>query len=85
MAHMDTARPTGKSKAAYHPDRITSDGRLCSVWTTRAGIVMLLHAAEQALRYGRGRKDFTLAFTVSEETTLAGTEVHPFRTRESGR
>lgn len=74
MAHMDTARPTGKSKAVIHPDRITSDGSTVLGVDNRAGIVMLLHAAEQALRYGRGRKDFTLAFTVSEETTLAGSK-----------
>ncbi len=72
MAHMDTARPSGQSRPIVHADRITSDGTTVLGVDDRAGIAMLLHAAEQALRGGRGRKDFTLGFTICEETTLAG-------------
>jgi tripeptide aminopeptidase len=78
MSHMDTARPSGQSRAIVHPDRITSDGTTVLGVDDRAGIAMLLHAAEQALRHGRGRKDFTLGFTVCEETTLVGSNTIRF-------
>jgi tripeptide aminopeptidase len=72
MAHMDTARPSGESVAVVHADRISSDGTTVLGVDDRAGIAMLLYAAEKAIRDGRGRRDFTLGFTVAEETTLGG-------------
>ena len=78
MSHMDTARPSGQSRAVVHADRITSDGTTVLGVDDRAGIAMLLHAAEQALHRGRGRKDFTLGFTICEETTLAGSKAIRF-------
>lgn len=72
LSHLDTARPSGKSRAILHDDRITSDGTTVLGVDDRAGVAMLLFAAEQVLRHGRGRRDFTLGFTICEETTLAG-------------
>ncbi len=74
LSHMDTARPSGASRAIVHADRITSDGTTVLGVDDRAGIAMLLYAAEQALKHGRGRRDFTLGFTVCEETSLAGSQ-----------
>jgi tripeptide aminopeptidase len=72
MAHMDTARSSGRSKAIVHADRITSDGTTVLGVDDRAGVAMLVRAAEQALVHGRGRRDFTMGFTVCEETSLEG-------------
>ena len=70
-AHMDTARPTGAVRPIVHADRITSDGATVLGVDDRAGMAMLLDAAERVVR-GGGRKGFTLGFTIAEETTLAG-------------
>ncbi|MBP7148719.1 MAG: M20/M25/M40 family metallo-hydrolase [Acidobacteria bacterium] len=78
MSHMDTARPSGQSRAIVHADRITSDGTTVLGVDDRAGIAMLLYAARQVLAHGRGRRDFTLAFTVAEESSLAGSRTIRF-------
>lgn len=72
LAHMDTARPTAGVRPIVHADRITSDGTTVLGVDDRVGIAVLLRAAERVLRGGGGRRDFTLAFTICEETTLAG-------------
>ncbi len=74
MSHLDTARPSGASRPVLHADRITSDGTTVLGVDDRAGVAMLLYGAEQALRHGRGRRDFTLGFSVCEETTLDGSK-----------
>jgi tripeptide aminopeptidase len=71
LAHMDTARPTGSTVPRIERDRIVSDGTTALGVDNRAGVAALLHAARTAVRDGCAR-GFTLAFTVCEETTLAG-------------
>lgn len=81
MAHMDTARPSGASTAILHNDRLTSDGTTVLGVDNRAGIAMLLFAAEKFLAQGAANPNFTLAFTVSEETSLAGSRFITFDPR----
>lgn len=72
LSHMDTARPTGGVKPRVLADRIASDGTTVLGADNRAGIALILHALETRLA-GQGRPgNFTVAFTVCEETTLAG-------------
>jgi len=72
LAHMDTARPTIDVKPQVHADRITSDGTTVLGVDNRAGIAVILHALEKALREQIAIKDFTIAFSTCEESTLAG-------------
>ncbi len=72
LAHMDTARPSGASKPQIHTDRITSDGTTVLGVDNRAGIAILLCAAEQVL--ARGPSNFTLGFTICEETSMVGAQ-----------
>ncbi len=72
LSHMDTARSTKEMKPVFHKDRITSDGTTVLGVDNRAGIACLLYAVEKAINENIPLKDFTLAFTVQEETTLLG-------------
>jgi tripeptide aminopeptidase len=72
LAHMDTARPTGKVKARIRADRIVSDGTSVLGVDNRAGIAVILYALEKALLGKNAARDFTIAFTTCEESTLAG-------------
>lgn len=72
LSHMDTARNTAGVKPLFLNDRITSDGSTVLGVDNRAGIASLLYALEKLKLDGDQLKDFTLAFTVQEETTLYG-------------
>jgi tripeptide aminopeptidase len=72
LAHMDTARSTAGVKPQLLADRITSDGTSVLGVDNRAGIALILFALEKALLGKIALKDFTLAFTTCEESTLAG-------------
>jgi tripeptide aminopeptidase len=72
LAHMDTARPTGAVKPQILSDRITSDGTTVLGVDNRAGIAVILYALEKVLLEKNVIKDFTIAFTTCEESTLAG-------------
>lgn len=72
LSHMDTARSTKDVKAIFHEDRITSDGKTVLGVDNRAGIASLLFAIEKLFEEKIPLKDFTLAFTIQEETTLNG-------------
>lgn len=72
LAHMDTARSTGAARLSVRDDRVVSDGTTVAGVDNRAGVAALLHATREAVGGGAGGPGFTLAFTVCEETTLAG-------------
>ena len=72
LAHMDTARPTGAVKPLILADRITSDGTSVLGVDNRAGIAVILYALEKMLLGKNAIKDFTIAFTTCEESSLAG-------------
>jgi len=72
LAHMDTARPTGGVQPQILSDRITSDGNSVLGVDNRAGIAVILYALEKVLLEKLAVKDFTIAFTTCEESTLAG-------------
>ncbi len=72
LSHMDTARSTKDVKPQLLIDRITSDGNTVLGVDNRAGIASLLFALEKLVNENKPVKDFTLAFTIQEETTLNG-------------
>jgi tripeptide aminopeptidase len=72
LAHMDTARSTAAVNPLILDDRITSDGTSVLGVDNRAGIAVILYALEKMLLKKNAIKDFTIAFTTCEESTLAG-------------
>jgi tripeptide aminopeptidase len=72
LAHMDTARPTVELKPQVHTDRITSDGHTILGADNRAGVAALLSMLELAAKQPASFRDFTVVFTICEETTLSG-------------
>jgi len=72
LSHMDTARPTINLKPQILEDRITSDGTTILGADNRAGIACLLYSLEKLIIQNIPIKDFTLVFTIQEETTLNG-------------
>ncbi len=73
-AHMDTARPTENVKPIIKEDRITSSGDTVLGVDNRAGIAVLLFTLERLAEEKIPVKDFTVAFTTCEETTLFGSK-----------
>ncbi|HOW44678.1 MAG TPA: M20/M25/M40 family metallo-hydrolase [Candidatus Aminicenantes bacterium] len=73
LAHMDTARSTAGVRAQVLDDRIVSDGSTVLGVDNRAGVALILHALETRLA-GPRPGNFTVAFTVCEESTLAGSQ-----------
>jgi tripeptide aminopeptidase len=73
-SHMDTARPTKDVKAIVTNDRITSSGDTVLGVDNRAGIAVLLFTLERIAQENIPVKDFTVAFTTCEETTLFGSK-----------
>jgi tripeptide aminopeptidase len=71
LAHMDTARSTKNLKAVRHSDRISSAGDTILGADNRAGMAILLMALELILEKGL-KPNFSIAFTVCEESSLAG-------------
>ncbi len=74
LAHMDTARPTEQLQPRIQADRITSDGTTILGADNRAGVAILLYTLEQASRKREAFKNFTVAFTICEETNLSGSK-----------
>lgn len=74
VSHMDTARSTLKVKPVLLDDRITSDGTTVLGVDNRAGIAVLLYLVDQIFTQNIPIKNFTIAFTTCEETTLFGSK-----------
>lgn len=73
-AHMDTARPTVDLKPIIQNDRIVSSGDTVLGVDNRAGIAVLLYMLQKIAENNINIKNFTVAFTTCEETTLAGSK-----------
>jgi tripeptide aminopeptidase len=74
LSHMDTARSTKQLKPVISGERITSSGDTVLGVDNRAGVAILLYVLEKAAKENIPLKDFTVAFTTCEETTLAGSK-----------
>lgn len=73
-AHMDTARPTADVVPKILNDKIVSSGNTVLGVDNRAGVTVLLFMLEKIARDRIPVKDFTVAFTTCEETTLFGSK-----------
>lgn len=73
-AHMDTARPTENVNPIIKEDRITSSGDTVLGVDNREGVAILLYTLETIASEKIPVKDFTVAFTTCEETTLFGSK-----------
>ncbi|MCX7609996.1 MAG: M20/M25/M40 family metallo-hydrolase [Ignavibacterium sp.] len=73
-AHMDTARPTENVNPILKKDRITSSGDTVLGVDNREGVAVLLYTLEKIAKEKIPVKDFTVAFTTCEETTLLGSK-----------
>ncbi len=71
-SHMDTARSTLNVNPQLQNDRITSDGTTVLGVDNRMGIAILLRLLQKVQLESIITKDFSVAFTTCEETTLAG-------------
>jgi tripeptide aminopeptidase len=71
---MDTARPTEDLKPKIKNDRIVSSGDTVLGVDNRAGVAVLLYLLRKAANDDVEIKDFTVAFTTCEETTLLGSK-----------
>jgi tripeptide aminopeptidase len=74
LSHMDTARPTLNLNPLVSEDRITSSGDTILGVDNRAGVSVLLYTLEKIARDKIPVKDFSVAFTTCEETTLFGSK-----------
>jgi tripeptide aminopeptidase len=74
LSHMDTARPTKDTKPIIKNDRIVSAGDTVLGVDNRAGVAVLLYMLEKIAKEKILVKDFTVAFTTCEETTLFGSK-----------
>ena len=74
MSHMDTARSTKGVNPICREDRITSDGTTVLGVDNRAGIAILLNLLRHIFENNISTKNFTIAFSTCEETTLAGSK-----------
>ena|ERR1017187_3480664 len=74
LSHMDTARPTVNTKPIIKEDRIVSNGDTVLGVDNRAGVAVLLYLLEKIAKENIPVKDFTVAFTTCEETTLFGSK-----------
>ncbi len=72
LSHMDTARSTADLNPIVDEEKICSDGRTILGADNRAGISAILYAIEYAYQQQLPIADFTVAFTVCEETNLSG-------------
>jgi tripeptide aminopeptidase len=73
-AHMDTARPTLNIRPRILEDKIVSSGDSVLGVDNRAGVSVLLYLLEKIALDKILVKDFTVAFTTCEETTLFGSK-----------
>jgi tripeptide aminopeptidase len=74
LSHMDTARPTLETKPIIKEDKIVSSGDTVLGVDNRAGIAILLYTLEKIAKEKIPVKDFTVAFTTCEESTLFGSK-----------
>ncbi len=74
LSHMDTARPTENVNPIILEDKITSSGDTVLGVDNRAGVAVLLYTLEKIFKEKTSVKDFTVAFTTCEETTLFGSK-----------
>ncbi len=74
LSHMDTARPTLKMRPVFQNGRITSAGDTVLGVDNRLGISVLLYTLEKIHKEKIPVKNFTIAFTTCEETTLLGSK-----------
>lgn len=74
LSHMDTARTTKNVKPVLLSDRITSSGDTVLGVDNRVGIAAILYTIEKLHEQRINHKDFTVAFTTCEETTLLGSK-----------
>ncbi len=73
-AHMDTARPTKNLNPVISKDKITSSGDTVLGVDNRAGVTALLFVLKKIAEEKIQVKNFTVAFTTCEETTLFGSK-----------
>ena len=71
---MDTARTTKNVNPVILSDRITSSGDTVLGVDNRVGIAAILYTIEKLNKQKITHKDFTVAFTTCEETTLLGSK-----------
>lgn len=74
LSHMDTARSTLNLKPLILEDKIVSSGDTVLGVDNRAGVTILLFMLEKIAKEKIPVKDFTVAFTTCEETTLNGSK-----------
>ncbi len=74
LSHMDTARSTKEVKPAISGNKIKSDENTVLGVDNRAGVAVLLFILEKIFTEKIPARDFTVAFTTCEETTLAGSK-----------
>ena len=74
LSHMDTARPTKNVRPIILEDKIISSGDTVLGVDNRAGVSVLLYTLEKIAKEKVPVKDFTVAFTTCEETTLFGSK-----------
>lgn len=74
LSHMDTARSTRDLKPRILSDRITSDGSTVLGVDNRAGIAVILYTLSRVFEEYTNPPEFTIAFTICEETTLIGSK-----------
>ena len=74
LSHMDTARPTENVRPIILEDKIISSGDTVLGVDNRAGISALLYTLEKIAKEKIPVKDFTVAFTTCEESTLLGSK-----------
>ncbi len=72
LSHMDTARSTALTEALIKDGKIISKGETVLGVDNRVGVSILLFLLEKIYSGKLKTKDFTIAFTTCEETTLAG-------------
>jgi tripeptide aminopeptidase len=73
-AHMDTARPTFNLKPLILEDKIASSGDTVLGVDNRVGVTTLLFLLQKIATEKISVKNFTVAFTTCEETTLFGSK-----------
>ncbi len=81
LSHMDTARPTLKMRPVFQNGRITSAGDTVLGVDNRIGVAVLLYTLERIHKEKIPTKNFTVAFTTCEETTLLGSKSLKFGTQ----
>ncbi|QQS35255.1 MAG: M20/M25/M40 family metallo-hydrolase [Ignavibacteriales bacterium] len=74
LSHLDTARPTEHVRPIIKDDRIVSSGDTVLGVDNRAGVSTLLYTLKKIALEKIPVKDFTVAFTTCEETTLFGSK-----------